>query len=500
MTLSPLMALVLGGFVATPQMVAAIEAGDPETMFNDYNDALLMTDGDTVYYKEALDSEEPDGTWTGSLNIMAAEDAYDRTGDDDKKTLVNNLLTTWLDNNPPPWDWDGWNDDIGWFTLALIRGYQITGTSDFLDQAQYGFDYAYGRGWDTEYNDGGIWEENPEYIDEEPHKEALSTNSLGKVSCMIYQSTNDQSYMDKCRQIYDWTWSHLFDNETGALHTGIDMDGTVNTAVSAYNQGTFLDYANLIYKITGEQSFYDDALKAINYARDSVTEDGIFTGGPDYNTWADEMARGVGNFVADNGLWDEYYSWMVQNADSILQNRRSDLGITWNAWDQQTPNDDTLITNKFVSAVAWLQYTPATQPNNIRGVHVISNQYTGMAVDSAGTFESGKRVFQLAKRGDQKQRWSFTPNSDGSWNIVNLATWRALHSPENDADNLPIAQSQPTREANQRWWVDEQDDGTYKIWNKATGKVFSGFSGTTDDSALHQKRWSGESHQRWILE
>jgi hypothetical protein len=70
-----------------------------------------------------LNSEDPDGTWAASLDILGAEDAYERTGDSDKKTMVSDLLTTWLKNTPPPWDWDGWNDDIGWCTLALIRGY-----------------------------------------------------------------------------------------------------------------------------------------------------------------------------------------------------------------------------------------------------------------------------------------------------------------------------------------------------------------------------------------
>lgn len=119
-------------------------------------------------------------------------DAYDQTGDADKKALVNDLLNTWLKKtNPPPWDWDGWNDDISWFTLALIRGYQITANTEFLTQAKYGFDYALGRGCDTQYNGGGIWEENPEYAarekpPREPTNEALANNSLGKVACMIY--------------------------------------------------------------------------------------------------------------------------------------------------------------------------------------------------------------------------------------------------------------------------------------------------------------------------
>jgi hypothetical protein len=483
----------LAAMATTLQVVTALQPGEADTMFNDWNRALLSSNDNTVFYKAALNSQDMDQTWTGSLDIMGAEDAYQRTGDENTKTLINNLLHTWLDRSPPPWSWDGWNDDIGWFTMALIRGYQITGTQEFLDQAKYGFDYAYGRGWDTEYNDGGIWEENPEYTSGEPHKEALSTNSLGKVACLIYQSTNEQSYMDKCRGIYDWSWNHLFDWRTGAMHTGIYMDGTVNTAVAAYNQGTWLDYANLVYKITGDTNVYNDAKRAIDYARASLTRNGIFTGGTFYNTWADEMARGVGNFVADNGLWDEYHDWMVQNADAILQHRRTDIGLTWNAWDQQTPNDNSLIANKFVSAVAWLQYTPAGRPNRVRGIHLVTNEQTGMALDTSEGNDSGVR--QLAKRGDQPQRWSFTQNLDDSWNIVNLATWQAIEASETGEG---IVQSQPTRNKTQRWIIDEQEGGAHRIWNKATGHVLGALFNPTNDSVPCKKR--SEAHQRWIIE
>ncbi|KAF9894884.1 hypothetical protein FE257_004505 [Aspergillus nanangensis] len=492
MTRTPWALKALGGMAVILPVVVALQASDADTMFNAWNNALLSSNGNTVFYKAALNSQDMDQTWTGSLDIMGAEDAYERTGDGNTKTLVNNLLNTWLDKTPPPWSWDGWNDDIGWFTLALIRGYQITGTQRFLDQAKYGFDYAYGRGWDTQYNGGGIWEENPEYISGEPHKEALSTNSLGKVACLIYQSTGDQSYMDKCRGIYDWSWNHLFDSTTGAMHTGIHIDGTVDTSVSAYNQGTWLDYANLVHKITGDTNVYNDAKRSIDYARASVTQSGIFTGGSNYNTWADEMARGVGNFVSDNGLWDEYYDWMVQNADAILQHRRTDIGLTWNAWDQQTPNDNSLIANKFVSAVAWLQYTPASKPTRVRGIHVVTNEHTGLALD---TDHNDKSVHQVAKRGDQTQRWSFTQNSDDSWNIISLATWQAVEASETGTD---IVQSPPTRNEIQRWVIDEQEGGTYKIWNKATGQVLGGLLSSTSDTGPHERR--SASHQHWIIE
>ncbi len=504
---SGLLVVITGGIVATSPSASAVTTGDAEAMYNAFNSAFLVRSGSDVFYKQALNSQLFDGTWGGSLDILGAEDAYERSGDPAKKTLVNDLLTTWLNKTPPPWSWDGWNDDIGWFTLALIRGYQMTGNGNFLTQAEYGFNYAYGRGWDTQYNGGGIWEENPEYAAREtppnlnPNKGPLSNDSLGKVGCMIYQSTHDSGYLSKCRQIYDWVWNHLFNPATGAVYAGVDRSGAVDTSTTAYSQGTFADYANLLFEITGDGNVYNDAKKAIDYARNNLTVNGVFSNSrSDLHTWADEMARAVGHFVRDNRQWGGYYSWMVQNADAIVANRRGDLGITWNAWAQPTPADNTLGPTKFVSALAWLQFTPAASPNDIAGIHVVTNQKTGMAIDSAGTYGNGKAVVQWGFNSAPNQRWLFTQNSDTSWNIINLSTWEALDCPGGSAqDGLGMIQWQPNRDSNQRWWVDQQSDGTYKIWNQATGKSLDGASSSDNGAPLIQYGWNGESQQRWIL-
>lgn len=498
--------MLLAAIIATPTLVLALAASDAETMYTAFNSAFLTQSGSDAFYKTALDKADPAGTWAGSLNILGTQDAYERTGDPDKKTLINDLLTTWLANTPTPWDWDGWNDDIGWFTLALVRGHQMTGNADFLAKAIYGFELAFDRGWNATLNDGGIWEEQPEATAKEnppreATKEALSNDSLGKVACMLYQSTHDGSYLDDCKQIYAWVSSHLFNAATGQINTGVDQNGKVDTGSAAYNQGTFLDFANLLFVITGEQAFYDDAKKAIDYGRESLTVDGVFSNSAAYlNTWADEMARGVGHFVRDNGLWSTYYAWMQQNADAIVQNKRTDLGITWNAWAQTTPINDTWPSNHFVSALAWLQFTPATQPSEVGGIHSITNQKSGMAIDSAGIYGNGSDVVQWGENGGLHQRWLLTQNSDESWNIVNLGTWESMDCPQGSKeDNLPMIMWPAGRDPNQRWTFEKQDDGSYKIGNAASGMVLDGGSSTNNGAALVQAEWSGGSTQRWSL-
>ena len=484
--------------------------GDAESLYQAFNNVFLVRSGNAVFYKSAINNANRDGTWSASLDILGAQDAYERTGDPEKKTLINELLTTWLDYTPTPWSWDGWNDDIGWFSLALIRGYQITSNPRFLDAAKYGFDYAFGRGWDTQHNGGGIWEENPEYAAREnppktATKEALANDSLGKVACMIYQSTHDGGYLQKAQQIYTWVSANLFNHTTGQINTGIAPDGHVDTGSAAYNQGTFLDYAHLLYLTTGDPIYRTDAHLALDYGLHNLTNaNGIFNNTQNYlNTWADEFARGAGHFIRDNGLWATYHTAMKANADAIVRNRRSDLCITWNGWDEPTPHDDdTLSTNKFVSAVAWLQFTPTSIPDEVGGIHTLTNSATNTSLDSGGKIENGSPLIQWGKNASLNQRWLLTANdADESWNIINLASWKALDCPGGRGEEgMAMVQWTGSRDGNQRWGVERLEDGSYKIWNRASGKVLDGGSGGENGAPVVQEVWNGSAQQRWMLE
>ena len=487
----------------TPR-ASAIGAGDADTMINAYNNAFLVTSGNTAYYKSSISNGTAAGTWVASLDIMAEEDAYERTGSPAHKTLVNNLCATWLQNTQPPWSWDGWNDDIGWFTLALIRGYQMTGSTDSLTQAEYGFNYAYGRGWDTQYNGGGIWEQQPNMTPagQAINKAALSNDSLGKVACLIYQSTHDVGYLNKAEQIYDWVWHNLYNPSNGQVYASIDRNGTVDTGTAVYNQGTFVDFANYLYQITGNVNYYNDAKRAIDYVRNNMTTGGVISNNAGYlNTWADEFARGLGHFCRDNRQWGTYYSWMVQNANAIMSSRRTDYNITWNGWTQQTPTDNTLDTSKFASAVAWMQFTPPTQPNGIAGTHSIVSKLNGIAIDNGGNDGNGKGVVLYGSNGGQNQKWNFTQNADTSWNIISQSSWQAMDDPGGSTgNNVQMIQWQLSRDSNQRWWVDQQADGSYKIWNQASSLALDSSSTSTNSFPLTQWPWNGGTQQRWLLQ
>jgi hypothetical protein len=383
-----------------------------DTAFDAFNAAYLIKTNGLTYYAKSLTNRAPDGTWTMCLDIQGAQDAYERTQSPQQQQLLNDLLKTFLIQTAPPWSWDGWNDDIGWFSLALVRGYQMTGNTNFLAAAEYGYNYAFGRGWDTNYNGGGIWEQNPEYMPgQAPDKDPLANDSLAQVACMLFQSTSNAVYLAQAQQIYAWVRTNVFNPNTGQVYSRIHTNGVVDTGSALYNQGTFVDLANLLCQITGQSLYYTDALHAVEYVRNNLTSGGIFNSSASWlNTWAAEFARGLGHFVKDNNLWSTYYPWMLANANAAWSSRRTDYNVSWSAWTQPTPTTNDMIANWAVNAVAMLQMTPPSEP----GFVACTNKLSGTVLGTAGSWNNSGNT--VAKAFDGNLGTYFDgPDVTGDW-------------------------------------------------------------------------------------
>ena len=484
----------------------AIGTGDADTSINSFNSALLYTSGSTAYYMDALDNSSPDAFWAQALDIQGEEDAFERTGSSTQQQTIVNLENTFLSQNAPPWSWDGWNDDIGWVSLALARAFQMTGTANFLTQAEYGYNFAYGRGWDTTYNGGGIWEEQPanDTNPTGPVKSPLSNDSLGKTACMLYQSTGTSTYLTQAEQIYSWVRSHLFNPGTGEVYASIHTNGVVTSSPTVYSQGTFLDFANLLYEITGNQTYYNDAVADIQFTETNLTHGGIMSNSSSgLNTWQDEFARGIGHFVAYNNLWSTYYPFMLTNANAAWASRRPDLNITWNGWDSQTPTNNAARANIFVSAVAMMQVTPATRPPGISGTHYVFNKYSGLVLDDPGfSTQKGTDMDQWGYNGGANQQWTFRENSDGSYTITNGASGMVLEDYASATTNgAAVDQWTSNGNANQHWTVSPEEDGCYIIVNKASGKDLEDYGWSTSNGGkIDQWTNTGGANQRWRLQ
>lgn len=381
--------------------------GDPlsnptaDLAFEEYNKAFLVTNGALQYYRDALNTDEKDYFWCQALDILGAEDTYLRTKKASHKTMINNLLLTFLEQNKGSgglydWNWNEFNDDLLWAGLIFVRGYGITGNATYLTQAEYAFNRLYDRGWDNELG-GGIWwaiwttgntAPGSEHWNDVA-KSGLSNNPAVTMACYLYEYTGKPEYLAKAIAIYTWVRKTLYVEVTGGVDENIKPGNKLSSSYNVYNVGAFIEAANYLHRLTGVNSYYEDAKKSIDFVMNQRTENGILSGGQRDGTWQSEFSRGLGDFVRDNNMWDTYYEWMKKNANAAWASRRVDKNITWNKWTVTTPIENTMRAVECIGAVIQMQITPTKNPGLKNGtVYRITpkiNRESAMSVAGDGS-------------------------------------------------------------------------------------------------------------------
>jgi MYXO-CTERM domain-containing protein len=324
---APLLTTCFGATIANAQTSANADA-----VYNGWLQAYLVKSGTMTYFANSLSDRSEAFMWGQAYMITGVEDAYDENQAADRKQLVSDLLARFEVKNHADLSWDSWNDDAAWATIALVRGYIITGNATYLSAATQAWDMAYKRGWDSTYG-GGIWEN----MDNVPAggKCGLSNWPFVISGALIYQSNHDASYLTRSEAIYAWSRANVFDTTTGRVHEQVGPGGVTGDD-NAYNSGLIVNAASSLYAITQTQQYYDDAVLAAQHVIGKypiMTEDHPANG--DFG--GDQFFRGLGNFARQNKLWSTYSEWLDANANAAWNNRRTDYDISLNNFTKLTP-------------------------------------------------------------------------------------------------------------------------------------------------------------------
>jgi predicted alpha-1,6-mannanase (GH76 family) len=350
----------LAFFLLSPSRAAT--AREADVSLDAFNAAFLVQKRGDAYYKHKLNSENDpkfkDYFWRQALEIQMMEDVYLRSQNPEHKRLINALLKTFIQQNGETWFWNDFQDDLAWAVLAFARGYQITGNPAYRKLAKIHFDFAYERGHDAVFGGGLWWDVKKE------GKFGLSNNPIVIAACYLYEITEDKEYVEKAKATYAWHREKLYNSDTGACYEKILADGTLIKDATVYNMGAFVEAASRLYRITKEPLYFEDAKRTVDFVRNRRTEKGILSSGHRDGTWASEFARGLGVFVRDNNLGEEYGPWIRQNAEAAWNCRRLDKNLSWNKWSQQTPEEPDQMALECVSTVVMLQIAAEHLPSD----------------------------------------------------------------------------------------------------------------------------------------
>lgn len=334
----------------------AFDSRDADTAFDAYNSRFYVVNNGLAHYKESTRGGRS-SFWEQAEEIEMIEDAYERTHDPAIRLMIVESIAGFVDAHHAVWTRNDFNDDITWMTIACARGYLETGYSAYRDLAKQNFDAMYTRGWDGALG-GGLW-----WSTDKTCKNACINGPAAIAACLLCQITGDESYLNKAKAIYAWERSALFNPASGEVHDNMRANGHVAGKAFTYNEGTFIGAADLLWKLTGNTNYLNDALLAAKFTRDILSQGNALPayGNGDAAGFNGIFMRWMARFMNDAQLWPRFYPWMSANANAAWRVRRTD-NLSWQDWNSPTPKG-ALDSWNCSDTVVILQVVPARDLN-----------------------------------------------------------------------------------------------------------------------------------------
>lgn len=262
--------------------------------------------------------------WWNSANVLTAMIRYaELTGSKDAMAPV--IEDVFVKSNKHFKNYiNEYYDDEGWWALAWIEAYKLTGVKKYLDMAEVIFaDMT--TGWSEECGGGIFWKKPLQY------KNAIANNLFTLTAARLYKTTNKAQYLDWTNKNIEWFLNSGMINPT----TGLVMDGTKNCiatgAYYTYNQGVAMAALAEAYLITKDKKYLKAAngiaKSTINSTNIMIDANGILKepGNSNRSLGADGI-QFKGIFMRHLGFLNgvskdkDYKAFILKNADSNITN------------------------------------------------------------------------------------------------------------------------------------------------------------------------------------
>lgn len=297
---------------------------------------------------------ETDGRWNSTTAWWLTGNALQAVCDytyatKDTQYLSQLERTVQEQSGPLPWWPEGGGyfradstDDTGWWALAMVRLFDITGNSTYLDIAETDEAYIYSY-WNVSTCGGGvIWD-----IPDLSYKNAISNELYIKLAASLHNRIpGDTKYLDRAVEGWNWFNRSGMINSAHLVNDGLaeESNGTcVNNGDTTwtYNQGVILGALSELYIATGEESYLDAARSIADATISSslLSPGGILkepcetTGGCDNNQQAFKgiFTRNIAelNVQVQGRPYAEYLSNNAKFAWTSDRNSQDLYGLSW---------------------------------------------------------------------------------------------------------------------------------------------------------------------------
>ena len=164
-------------------------------------------------------------------------------------------------------------DDNAWLALALIRHHELRGDERALALARRLFAFVV-SGWSSDtswHHPGGIrWKE----VVSNTSRNTCSNGPVAEVAVLLHVHTGDPETRAWALRIYEWVRATLLDQRDLYVDR-VAPDGTLDSTIWSYNQGTMIGAGVLLHTITGEPRYLDHATATAAASLDRFTVEAL---------------------------------------------------------------------------------------------------------------------------------------------------------------------------------------------------------------------------------
>lgn len=295
--------------------------------------------------------------WWNAANALEATIEYSRLTD--SLTYRGNIFNTFYQkpryaNFLNPW----FRDDDGWWAIAWIRAYDLTGERKYLDQAEFIF-WDMTKGWDNVCKGGLYWHKR-----ELNYKNAITNGLLLSVAAKLnLREPEDKRYLEWSQKIWKWYQQSGMINAENLVHDGLDNECKNNgKTIWTYNQGVLIGGLVDLYRGTNDPKLLEQAEAIADTSIVKLARNGILREPcEDKNDCGDDAPQFKGIFMRNLAdLYQvtrkpRYYKFITRNAASIWTNRneKNQFGLDWaGALDQADAKRQTSAIDALNAAIA----------------------------------------------------------------------------------------------------------------------------------------------------
>ncbi len=279
------------------------------------------------------------GYWTFAQAWDVVLDAVERHGG---KRFTGTLRTFYDAQNAIGWS-RTYYDDENWMVLALVRAFDLTNESMYLDEAKTLFADIMSA-WDTTCCGsvpGGIWWSTA-------HDSKVTAINAGAVvsGARLYERTQDASYLTFAQQAFTYWSANMVDATSHHVYDNISSAGAKNTTWTfTYDEGLMIGACVELAKATGDMSTLALADQIAGFMLTGETEPTsagtILTDGSNSACSGDCMqfkgigARYLAGLYAADTSHAEYLGLLTRSADAAWTTARDSssglFGVDWGA-------------------------------------------------------------------------------------------------------------------------------------------------------------------------